>query len=57
MASKHYYIPDPLGVNFFEYNPKKSSNEFKRQVIRGLVHETKEAAIAHAKVMLGVSDE
>jgi hypothetical protein len=53
-----YYVADPLSDGFFDslYGPLLCE-VFNRQVNRGIVHETKEAAIAHAKVMLGVSDE
>jgi hypothetical protein len=58
VSGKQYYIPDPLGISFSDYITVNSSSEaFKSQVKRGILHETKEAAIAHTKVMLGVSDE
>lgn len=53
-----YYVADPLNEEFFDYLTGPRAGEvFERQVNRGVIHETKEAAIAHAKVMLGVSDE
>jgi len=54
VSVNRYYIADPLDCNFFERLDGPLTGEvFKRQVNRGIIHETKEAAIAHAKVMLG----
>ena len=57
VSVNQYYIADPLDCKFFEITGQRAGEVFKRHVDRGIIHETKEAAIAHAKVMLGVSDE
>ena len=58
VSVNQYYVADPLDDKFFEYLTGPRSGEvFNRQVNRGIIHETKEAAIAHAKVMLGVGYE
>jgi hypothetical protein len=58
VSVKQYYIADPLNNEFFDYlTGPRAGDVFKRQVNRGIIHETKEAAISHAKVMLGVCDE
>lgn len=55
---KQYFVADPLDLNFHDYiTGKRSCDGFARKIERGIIHETKEAAIQHAKVMLGVSDE
>lgn len=55
-----YYIADPLNIGLYEnfgaMDSSKSNEVFFRQLGRGIIHETKEAAIQHAKVMLGVGD-
>lgn len=49
-----YYMPDAsIRVWFVEYAWFKDSSD-KRFLERGLVHLTKEAAIANAKAMLGI---
>ena len=58
---KQYYIADPSSRKLFRraFGAESSFHACARSfpLERGLVHETKEAAIQHAKVMLGVSDE
>ena len=58
VSASRYYVADPLNDEFFEpLNGPLSGEVFKRHVNRGIIHETKEAAIQHAKVMMGVCDE
>jgi hypothetical protein len=58
IEGRQYYAPDPLGKSMYDYvAAKDSSVMFHATKGREMLHETKEAAIAHAKVMLGVSDE
>ena len=58
IEGKQYYVPDPLAETKFDYVTAKDSSVLAQLAKgRNMLHETKEAAIQHAKVMLGVSDE
>jgi hypothetical protein len=58
IEGRGYYAPDLLSEDMHNYVTAKDSSVLFH-VVKGheMLHETKEAAIAHTKVMLGVSDE
>ena len=52
-----YYTPSVTSLNFYKYYIWDNSCFDNRVLGHGLVHLTKENAIAHAKAMLGIKDE
>ena len=58
IGGKEYYIADLTGeLMGYCVVASGSCGRFMWAINRGLVHETKKAAIQHTKVMLGVCDE
>lgn len=49
-----YYIAAPSAKDMFSYTECREDIVDRQFIDRGLIHLTKEAAIAHAKAMLGI---
>ena len=49
-----YYIAWPDGANYYDGDYWDDTYFDRRRLYRGLLHSTKEAAVAHAKAMLGI---
>ena len=49
-----YYIARPDGANYYDGDYWDDTYFDRRRLYRGLLHSTKEAAVAHAKAMLGI---
>lgn len=53
-----YFLASPSRTEFFEsYWWKSANSDSILRLSRGLIHLTKEAAIAHAKAMLGINPD
>lgn len=48
------FVADPTAKSFFYGCHTLNQDEFSRCLCRGTIHATKDAAIAHAKAMLGI---
>lgn len=54
----HYYTPIPSGPEWYCQSIYECYNEIHEcRLVRGLVHATREGAIAHAKAMCGIDPE